>query len=261
VDLRKTKPSEINFSGIDAVVHCAALVHQMKGAPEEEYFKINKALTVALAEAAKINGAKHFIFLSTAHVFCGGGIIHNHNLKLGPKDICKPPDPYGRSKLEAEVEILKMADHKFTVSIIRPPMVYGEGAKGNIISLTRLIENFPVLPLGFKKNKRSLVYVGNLSYFIHCLTSHPQTGIFLPQDPRALSIMEIITLLAKVRNKKILLLRIPVVIALAIHKAFPKTTVRLFGSLNLDSKSSSEALRYTPIYTTEEGFSRTFMAN
>ncbi|MGZ3901555.1 MAG: NAD-dependent epimerase/dehydratase family protein, partial [Bacteroidia bacterium] len=158
VSLRNKKIEDIDFKGFDCVVHCAALVHQMKGAPDSEYFKINFELTKTLAEAAKAAGVPQFIFLSTAHVFGDSGSLKSHEIKLNETTVCTPKDAYGKSKLAAENYLFSIADSHFTVSVIRPPMVYGKGAKGNIITLGKLIKLCPVLPFKWDFNKRSIVF-------------------------------------------------------------------------------------------------------
>lgn len=237
------------------MVHCAALAHQMKGAPEEEYFKVNCDLTVELANAAKSKGVKHFIFISTAHVFGDSGTL-NHVQKLRPDSPCFPKDGYGKSKLAAENALFEIQNEDFRVSVIRPPMVYGEGAKGNLVKLAQLIQKVPVLPFGYAKNRRSLIYVGNLTHFIHKVIENSSGGIFLPQDELPLSISEISRLIAKVMNKGFLSLPVPHFLIVIAGVFLPKFATRLYGSLVLDPGTSRCQIAYTPIYSTEEGFRR-----
>lgn len=255
VNLRTTRPQDIDFSGIEAVVHCAALVHQMKGAPDEEYFRVNRDLTVELAKEARRQGVEHFIFLSTAHVFGDSGSL-DHSQVLKSSSPCSPKDGYGRSKLAAENELSKLQSKNFKVSILRPPMVYGEGAKGNLVKLAKLIQKMPILPFGYTKNKRSLIYVGNLTHFIHRVIESEKGGIFLPQDERPLSISEITELIAKSIDKKIYQIPIPHLCLKIMELLTPKLVTRLYGTLALDSVESKEKIGYQPTYPTKEGIKK-----
>lgn len=256
VSLREVKISDLNFSGITAVVHCAALVHQMQGAPDADYFRVNHDLTLELAQAAKKAGVQHFVFLSTAHVFGDSGTISDNGLRLSSSSECHPTDAYGRSKLAAEQNLFSMATNDFKVSVIRPPMVYGEGAKGNMVKLAQLVRRVPILPFGYWENRRSLIYVGNLSEFIHRVLVAKKTGIFLPQDEKALSIAEMIQLLSKAMERKVWLIPLPIFIVKIFNLLRPKMATRLFGTLALDEHSNQEAIGYLPRFSTLEGFRR-----
>lgn len=254
-NLRLTPVTHLDFSQVDAVVHCAALVHQMQGAPEDKYFKINHDLTLDLAKAAKTNGVRHFIFISTAHVFGDSGSL-DHSKVLSPSSPCNPTDGYGRSKLAAEKSLQEIESEDFKVSIIRPPMVYGEGAKGNLVKLAKLIRRIPILPFGYTKNRRSLVYVGNLTQFIDLVLQTEATGVLLPQDERSLSIKEIAQLIAKALSKKTVFVPIPHVFVKVLAFALPKTIHRLYGTLALDPNRSGPMKTYVPQHSTADAFER-----
>jgi UDP-glucose 4-epimerase len=252
VSLRTTSPAQVDFSEIDAVVHCAALVHQMKGAPEEEYFKINRDLTVELAEKAKAAGVKHFIFLSTAHVFSDSGVL-DHTVRFDPKSPCNSKEPYGRSKLAAEKELLKFAEASFVVSIIRPPMVYGEGAKGNLVRMSNLLRKFPIAPFNFRKNKRSLIYVGNLISFINVIIKYKRSGIFLPQDEKPLSIFELAHIINEAQKTKTRLINPTLFLRIPLFYFKRKIYLSLFGSLALHTKEQDEQIGFKRPFSTNEG--------
>src|SRR5690606_33039992 len=141
--------------------------------------------------------------------FGDSGQIENHQKRWRPEDPCHPSDPYGRSKLEAERGLMELADENFTVSILRPPLVYGPGAKGNIVLLSKLIRALPLLPLGYAKNQRSVIFVGNLTHYIHSLLEKPKTGIFLPQDGKPLSILELVQKMSAALQKPVKLIWMP----------------------------------------------------
>ncbi len=253
LDLR-THWQNQSFAGHDAVIHCAALVHQMSGAPEAEYFKVNTELTKDLALKAKAEGVKHFVFLSTSHVFGVYGDLRDHNFKLKEDSPCHPTDPYGRSKLAAELALKTLDSDKFKVSIVRSPMVYGPGAKGNILNLHKLVKLVPILPFGFSENRRSMIYVGNLCYFLSLVVRTQTSGILLAQDEKAVSIEELVLTLAKVSGTNARLFRLPDFIFNFLCRVKPNIMTRLFGTLALDSTSSNSRLGYVPPFSMLDGF-------
>ncbi|MCT7468641.1 NAD-dependent epimerase/dehydratase family protein [Aliarcobacter cryaerophilus] len=141
--------NSLDCSDIDAVFHLSALVHQMGGASCEEYERVNVSQTLQLAKKAKESGVKQFIFMSTVAVY---GIETG---VMNEKSDYTPLTEYGKSKLRAEIELQKLDNKNFKVSIIRPPIVYGKNAPGNMKSLLKLINKVPLLPFGKIENKRS----------------------------------------------------------------------------------------------------------
>lgn len=130
IDIKGKPVEQIDFSEYDVVVHLAAIVHQSKKISETEYFRINRDLCLAVAKRAKEAGIKQFIFLSTVKVY---GEYNPVKGTWNEHAICKPDDPYGRSKYEAEQGLRKLEDKNFTVTIIRPPLIYGSGGKSQYV--------------------------------------------------------------------------------------------------------------------------------
>lgn len=250
IDLINQPVSSINFSGIETVLHLAALVHQMKGAPEEQYFKINRDLAFEVAKRAKIAGVRQFVFMSTAKVFgesSGSKIIWNENCE------CNPKDPYGKSKFEAERLLLGLLDDNFKIAIIRSPLVYGAGVKANMYKLVKLVNRFPALPFANIDNFRSIVYVGNLISLIKRIIEYESFGIFIAGDREILSTTQIIQLISKVSNKRLLLIKVPRFMITIMSKFYPAIMDRLYNSFILDATSTNERLNFVPPYSTEEG--------
>ncbi len=243
----------LNLNKIDSVVHCAALVHQMKREPDyDEFYRANVLNTVELAVKAKKNNVKQFIFLSSVKVY-GEESITPYN----EKSPTNPQDSYGKSKLEAEKRLLSLKDENFNISIIRLPLVYGKGVKANFNNLISLVSKFNIIPLGLIKNKRSLVYVGNVCDTIFRIIKFNKGGIFLASDDCALSTSELITNIAKALNKKILLLHIPFM-GTIMRIIFPKYYQRLFGSFKIDNKLTMEKLFMKKNkFSVEESFKKT----
>lgn len=258
VDLRIEKPSEVSMAGVDTVLHFAALVHQMNGALEKHYFEINTTLTKQLALKAKQDQVQHFIFLSTAHVYGQYGNLKNHSERLTETTLCQPADAYGRSKLEAENFLRSLEDENFKVSIIRSPLVYGPDGKGNLNALKKLITLFPILPFSFPDNRRSLIFVENLIYFIHLIIEKRKSGLFLPQDEHPISIQNLVEYLALALHKKVILFRLPRFLFRLLCQIKPSIAQKLFGTLALASEKSNKRLDYTPLISTKEAFHLTF---
>lgn len=254
IDLLKIKPEEINFNGVDTVLHLAALVHQMQGAPREKYFEVNTELTRRVAEEAKKQRVKHFVFYSTVKVYGYDGDLYNHNMILNEESECNPiNDPYGESKWEAEKILRSLEDDNFKVGIIRPPMVYGKGVKGNMESLIKLVKLLSILPFNYSKNRRSLVNIENLMYLTTLVIDKEAQGVFLPLDEKNISLKEIVEGIEKAYNLK--RINIPMIqpIFWLLTKVKPNIMVRLFGTLQFDNQQTREKLGYVPKLKYVEG--------
>src|SRR4030042_643533 len=179
VSLIIKKPQEINFSGFDVVLHLTAIVHQSKKIAREEYFKINRDLCITVAQNAKAAGVKQFIQLSTIKVYGE----FTSQLKLWDENsTCLPGDYYGKSKYEAEQSLKKIETPDFVVSVIRTPVVYGEGVKANMLRLIKLVDKWPLLPFGKVSNKRNYPYSENLVGYIDKIIEKRISGTFIAMD-------------------------------------------------------------------------------
>ncbi|MBK9322221.1 MAG: NAD-dependent epimerase/dehydratase family protein [Bdellovibrionaceae bacterium] len=158
VSLRETAVEDIDFSGVNVVLHLAALAHQSSIVPFQRYYEVNTTLTEKLACRSKAAGVKQFVFYSTVKVYGVDGILDDKNFVLNEKTPIKPTDSYGKSKAMAEEILQKLEDEKFKVAIIRPPMIYGEGVKGNMASLIRLVDKIPILPFAYEANENCSQY-------------------------------------------------------------------------------------------------------
>lgn len=237
----------LDLTGTEAVVHLSALVHQMNDASEEEYERINLFQTVELAEKAKECGVGHFIFMSTVKVYG-----EETNLPYNENSACLPEDNYGKSKLRAEEALQTLSSEDFIVSIIRTPIVYGYGVKANIKSLIRLVQNISIIPFDGIDNKRSIVYIGNLSYLIHRVIQQQRSGIFLASDDAPISTTNLIQYISKAMHKEIILVKIPFFTPI-LRLVKPSYHKRLFESLEVDNTATKNRLQLTNPYTTEEG--------
>ncbi|MCT7604377.1 NAD-dependent epimerase/dehydratase family protein [Aliarcobacter butzleri] len=237
----------LDCNTIDIVFHLSALVHQMGGASPSEYEKINVIQTIELAKKAKESGVKHFVFMSTVKVYG-----EETNSKYTENSICNPEDDYGKSKLKAEQELQELEDENFKISIIRTPIVYGYGVKANIKNLINFVNEVPVLPFGKIKNKRSMVYIGNLSHLVDEIITQKKSGIFLACDDEPLSTSKLIDLIAKNLAKKTYLIKIPFFETL-LKILKPSFHKRLYGSLEIDNTITKERLNLKNPYSVEDG--------
>ncbi len=231
---------EVNWDSVvqsaTAVVHLAAHVHKIRsgsqGTSDDEtarYRAVNTIASERLARAAVKAGVRRFIFLSTAKVM---GEMSNYPLTAD--DPVDPQDPYAQSKWEAEQAITAAAG-TMEVVVLRPPLVYGPNVKGNFLRLMRTIDAGLPLPLGSIKNRRSLLFVGNLCEAILGALKAPP-GVYLPTDGKDLSTADLIRHLAKAMDRPARLISIsPILVKICAliagrHGEFKKVA----GSLQLD---------------------------
>lgn len=248
VSLRNTDPSSIHLAGVDVIVHLSGKAHDMQLQDEQVYMDINYGITKGLAEHAKQSGVRHFIFISTVKVYGeGGGEVLDEN------SACHPEDPYGRSKLKAEQHLQSLQSDSFTVSIVRPPVVYGPGVKGNILRLLDAIHKGRPLPLGKTGNQRTVVFLDNLIELIHRIIDKRESGIFIPGDARPVSTDELIRTMSEKAGKKITLLSIPGIMRSMMKMVKPGLYKRLFGSFVIDTSGTNRRLDFTPPYSTQQG--------
>ncbi len=249
VSLRTVAPEDIDFTDCGSIFHLAGKAHQMTPIDDEIYFQVNHELTINLAKAAKKAGVNHFIFISTIKVF-GENLtrkIFNETTE------CLPDDAYGESKRKAEIALQEMEDATFKVAIIRPPLVYGPGVKGNLINLLNLIDKNLPLPFGGINNKRSMVYLGNLIALMLHVQKNKSSGIFLAGDQEPISTSYLISTLQEGVGGKKNLIKLPGIFRKIIKFLKPQLYYRLFDSLIIENKQTNKVLNFHPPYTTAYG--------
>lgn len=198
---------EKDFSSYDVVYHVAGIAHSDSGkiSPEKAklYYAVNTDLTIETAEKAKAEGVKQFIFMSSAIVYGESAPIGK--IKVITKDTpVSPANSYGDSKVQAENGIMPLNDDSFKVVILRPPMIYGPGSKGNYPVLSKLAQKLPVFPK--VDNQRSVLYVGNLMEFVRLMVVNEEQGIFWPQNAEYSNTTEMVSLIAKAHGRKVALI-------------------------------------------------------
>ena len=250
--------------GIDAVVHLAArahIMHETSSDPAEANRLANVVASLRLAEAAARSGVRHLVFASTIKV--NGESTTLTPFTEGDKPF--PQDAYARSKAEAEAGLQLIARSSgMGCTILRPPLIYGPGMKGNLASLVRAIKRGFPLPFGAIHNQRSLLYVGNLADAIRAALESPsrEARLFLISDGKDISTTELIRTIGKSLGKKPVLLGIPPSMLELAFRLTGRAAAghRLLGSLVVDSSRIRRDLAWQPPYTLEQGFELSFSA-
>lgn len=191
---------QVDFSLYDVVFHVAGIAHvNPKPDMAPLYYKVNRDLTLEVASHAKERGVKLFVFMSSKIVYHASKSLKGSIVT--PTTEPKPNDFYGESKLQAENGLHELECDTFKVAILRPPMIYGPGNKGNLPRLAWLATKVPFFPAWH--NKRSMLHVYNLAEFIKKLIERELSGTFYPQNAELADTVEIVRLVAKENGHKI----------------------------------------------------------
>lgn len=251
-----------DWSGIltsDAVVvHAAARAHVMNDNeydPLSIYRQVNTGGTLNLARQAAAAGVKRFVFISSIKV---NGESTTAAPAFTEGDLVSTEDPYGLSKGEAEDGLRVIAkETSMEVVIIRPPLVYGPGVKANFLSLIKLAETGLPLPFAAVKNKRSMIYVGNLVDFVVTCIEHPAAAnqTFLISDGQDLSLRDLLIQLRLAMGGAARLIPVPVFLFSLMGRVLGRKMLvdRLVGDLQVDSSKSVDLLGWAPPFTIEQG--------
>lgn len=204
ISVRDETWKAFDFSPYDVVLHVAGIAHVSTDPKMKDlYYKVNRDLTIEIAKKAKKDGVTQFIFLSSIIVY---GDSQKETRIITKDTKPNPSNFYGRSKLEAEEGIKFLQSENFNIVIIRPPMIYGRGSKGNYPKLARLARKLPLFP--DIDNKRSMLHIDNLSEFIRLVVINEDRGVFYPQNKEYVKTSEMVKLIAEAHGKKIRLIKI-----------------------------------------------------
>ena len=251
ISMRNETWKKLDFSKYDCVFDVAGIAHADTGHVSESvkqlYYKVNTDLTVELAVKAKASGVKQFIFMSSA-------IIYGDSAPIGQKKIITretnpaPADFYGDSKWQAEKGIVPLADEKFKIVILRPPMIYGKNSKGNYPTLSKLAQKLPFFPK--VDNCRSMLYIGNLVEFVHLIIQNEESGVFFPQNAEYSNTSELVKAIAEAHGKHIVLVR-GTSWALKLLSNTTGLVNKAFGSMAYDMSMSEYKSNYRLYSLTE----------
>jgi len=252
----------VNLSDIDVIIHTAGRAHVMADTsdnPIEEFRRVNTTGTLDLAKYAADSGVKRFVFLSSIKV-------NGESTDLGaPFSISSTEDPrdaYGLSKYEAEMGLRDIAcETGLEVTIIRPPLIYGPGVKGNFSTLIKALKLRIPLPLAsLKNNRRSMVGLDNLLSMILVCLRHPKAAnqTFLISDNADLSTASLLKLLGTSIGKPAVLFKFPIAMLALTSRLlrFEAKTQRIMGTLQVDISHTCKQLEWEPPFSVEYGMNQ-----
>lgn len=239
ISVRDDEWKQKDFSSYDAIYHVAGIAHADVGKVSEEqqqlYYKVNRDLTYEVAKKYKEDRKDSF----SQFIYMSSIIVYGDNVSIRKKRVItkdtkpNPSNFYGDSKLQAEKKIQPLADDKFQVCIIRPPMIYGPNSKGNYPQLRKLALKLPVFP--DIPNERSMLFVGNLMAFIEkMIIEEYSSGIYRPQNKEYVRTSHLVKKIAKSHQKNIVLfsfLNWSVYLLSFIPGKIGKLTGKAFGTL------------------------------
>ncbi|MCQ9147030.1 NAD-dependent epimerase/dehydratase family protein [Ochrobactrum sp. BTU2] len=239
--LSRNELSDPDFSGVETVVHCAALAHRTGAErPDADKFDaVNHRLAVELATKAKAAGVRRFVFVSTIYTIAG------NPSPLTPDMPLRPRDDYGRAKAKAEADLREL--NGIEIVIARPVLVYGPGARANLKALIKLCDSGLPLPFGLADNRRSFVSLENVAHALTFLSVAPAEKVagrvFHLAEPQPRSTKELVTKLRAALGKPVRLVPVPPVFMRVLLSAVGKSGLydQLYGDLVADSSSLIEA--------------------
>lgn len=233
--------SDPDFSGVETLVHCAALAHRTGAErPDAATFDaVNHRLAVELAVRAKAAGVRRFVFVSTIYTIAGNPSPLTPDMRLNPRD------DYGRAKAKAEADLRELSG--IEIVIARPVLVYGPGARANLKALIKLCDSGLPLPFGLANNRRSFVSLENVARALTFLSVAPADKVagrvFHLAEPQPRSTKELVTKLRTALGKPSRLLPLPPVFMWLLLTAAGKSGLydQLYGDLVADTSSLIDA--------------------
>lgn len=245
-----------SFCGYDVIYHVAGIAHSDSGKisaeKEKLYRSVNTDLTIETAKKAKKDGVKQFIFMSSA-------IVYGDSAPIGKKKVItkdtpvSPANCYGDSKVQAEKGIIPLSDASFKVVILRPPMIYGKGSKGNFPMLEKMAGKLPFFPK--VENERSMLYIGNLVEFVRLVIENEEIGTFWPCNRECSITSELVREIARCHGKKTILIS-GFSWALKLLSLFNGNVNKAFGNLTYGNQLGDYKSEYR-LYSLEESIKET----
>lgn len=260
ISLRGDAWEQASFSGYDTVLHMAGIAHADTGKASEEtrqaYYRVNRDLAVRTAKKARAEGVRQFVYMSSVIVYGDSAPVGKRKLITEDTEPA-PANFYGDSKLQAELSLRELQTEGFRVAIIRAPMIYGKGSKGNFPMLLKLAGKTPVFP--HIQNQRSMLYVENLAEFIRLLAEAGIGGTFFPQNGEYVETAEMVRLIGEALGRRIRLCGWlnPAVRLAALMPGKPGAMAqKAFGSLAIDKELSCREITGYQLFSLEESIRR-----
>ena len=231
-----------DFSRYDAVFHVAGIAHaDVSHVSEEEkqlYYQVNRDLAVETAKKAKEAGVGQFIYMSSMIIY-GDSTPLGERRRITAKTLPQPKNFYGSSKWQGEKGIRALETPWFHVCILRPPMIYGKGSKGNYPLLSKLARRMPIFPQ--VDNERSMLHIDHLCELVRLLVRDGAHGIFFPQNREYTNTSQMVKMIAKAHGKRLRLLKFmepEVVLASGIPGKIGALTNKAFGNFSYEQSLS-----------------------
>lgn len=245
LDVRDPSWRRFDLSGWDCVYHVAGIAHvSADPAMEPLYMSVNRDLAIEVGRRAKAAGVGQLIFMSSAIVY-GDAVPPGEASPITGETPVNPSNYYGLSKVEAEIGLMELADASFRVAVLRCPMIYGPGCKGNFPRLARLARAVPAFPE--TGNRRSFLYVGNLAELVADIVASGRGGLFLPQDGEPVSTFDLVREAARAQGRDVSIARLasPAArLATRLPGAVGDLSAKVLGSLYYDPAASECGIDY-----------------
>lgn len=246
LDMRGSSWGDYDFCGYDVVLHVAGIAHRKQTKKNAHlYYEVNEILAVKTAEKAKREGVGQFIILSSMNVY---GIETGYITK---DTLPHPQSHYGKSKLNADTKIFSLESEAFKTAVLRPPMVYGKGCRGNYQKLREFALRCPVFP-GFS-NERSMIFIDHLTEFIKKVIDQELSGLFFPQDGEYINTSEMVRLIAENNRKKIRLVKLFNPFIMMGIKGNIRVFQKVFGDLKYEKCDTAGTKTFREIMKAVEG--------
>ncbi|MCR4885550.1 MAG: NAD-dependent epimerase/dehydratase family protein [Clostridiales bacterium] len=248
VDMIDGSWREKDFSPYDIVFHVAGIAHADVGKVDEatkaRYYAVNTDLAIETAKKAKASGVRQFVFMSSAIVY-GDSAPLGKRKRITAETEPEPSNFYGDSKWQADRGVRELADDAFAVAVLRPPMIYGKGSKGNYPKLASMARKLPVFPdIG---NERSMLYIDNLCEFLCQVMIRGEGGVFFPQNAAYTRTSEMVKLIGEATGHRVRLtkcLNWLIVLASHIPGKVSGLANKAFGSMSYDQEMSAYGFEY-----------------
>lgn len=248
LDMLDSSWRDRDFSQYDCIFHVAGIAHADIGNVSDEvkckYYSVNCNLALETAEKARDEGVRQFIFMSSA-------IIYGDSSPFGRKKVItaetepSPANFYGDSKWQADRRLRELETDSFKVAVLRPPMIYGKGSKGNYLVLSKMAKKLPVFP--DVDNERSMLHIDNLCEFLAQIVMRSEHGIFFPQNSEYVKTSDMVKIIAGISGHRIRVGREwnwGVYLASACPGKIRNLANKAFGNLSYDMSLSEYGFEY-----------------
>ena len=251
-----------DFSKYDTVFHVAGIAHADTGKVSKEekqlYYEVNRDLAIAAAKKAKASGVKQFIYMSSMIIYGESSPIQDGRRRITSLTKPQPANFYGNSKWQGDRGVRALETEDFKVCVLRPPMIYGKGSRGNYKLLAGLAGITPIFP--FVNNERSVLHIDNLCEFERLMIENEESGIFFPQNGEYADTSRIVSLIAQARGKKIWItksLTPAVYLASVLPGRIGTLAGKAFGSFSYDMSLSEYRKGSYRVHSLEESIALT----